>query len=154
MIENSSNGKIARNKILYNLNGMSITNSTGNWILRNNFENTVQLITQNSSGNTWDNGVEGNYWSDYNGIDADGDGVGETNLPHQGVDNYPLMDYYFTGDVNHDRTVDSTDLGLLGWAWGSLLGDPTWNAACDLNEDGIVDSSDLGWMGINWGMIL
>jgi parallel beta-helix repeat protein len=154
VIENSQNGKIVRNKILYNQNGMSITNSTSNLILRNNFDNTIQLIMQNSSGNTWDNGVEGNYWSDYNGTDTDGDGVGETDLPHQSVDNYPLVNPYFTGDVNHDGTVDSTDLGLLGLSWGKLPGEPNWNAACDLNEDESIDSSDLGWMGINWGKSL
>jgi hypothetical protein len=32
-----------------------------------------------------------NYWKDYQGQDTDGDGLGETNVPHAGIDNSPLM---------------------------------------------------------------
>ena len=41
----------------------------------------------------WDNGKEGNYWSNYTGADANRDGIGDT--PHvineKNTDNYPLM---------------------------------------------------------------
>jgi len=45
--------------------------------------------------NSWDNGEEGNYWSDYTGEDLDGNGIGDTPylIPDKGkaTDNYPLM---------------------------------------------------------------
>ncbi|MEJ2126834.1 MAG: hypothetical protein P8X84_04915 [Candidatus Bathyarchaeota archaeon] len=43
--------------------------------------------------NTWDNGVQGNYWSDYVGVDNNGDGLGDSYyfIDVNNQDNYPLM---------------------------------------------------------------
>jgi parallel beta-helix repeat protein len=153
---NCSNTKIARNQIAFNEKGLDLINSTNNLILRNNFQNGLQLILTSSANNSWDNGVEGNYWSDYSGQDLSNppDGIGDTNIPHLGVDNYPLILPYITGDVNHDGRVDPLDLGTLGATWGSFPEDPKWNVRCDLNEDESIDPVDLGLMGVNWGKSL
>ena len=72
---------------------------------RQSTETRVQMLAQVSvepanfigplplSTNNWDNGAKGNYWSDYNGTDANGDGVGDTAcyLYGNNQDNYPLM---------------------------------------------------------------
>jgi PKD repeat protein len=55
------------------------------------------------------------------------------------------------GDINNDDVVDSSDLGMLGISWGSIIGDANFNIQCDLNQDTAVDSSDLGLLGMNWG---
>jgi len=49
--------------------------------------------------NQWDNGAEGNYWSDYEGVDADGDGIGDTPYDKKSgaKDNYPLMEPWSSG---------------------------------------------------------
>lgn len=65
--------------------------SDTNILYHNNVVNNTNQAYENQT-NTWDNGAEGNYWSDYAGEDLNGDGVGDTLLPHQGVDYYPLVE--------------------------------------------------------------
>jgi nitrous oxidase accessory protein len=50
-----------------------------NALYRNNFINNTKQVEIGflDHADKWDNGKEGNYWSDYNGTDADGDGIGD-----------------------------------------------------------------------------
>jgi parallel beta-helix repeat protein len=91
----SDNNIISRNSVTNNSFGISISNSSGDIIYHNNFiDNTVQTSVT-SSNCTWDEGYPsgGNYWSDYNGTDADGDGIGDTAyvINEENQDNYPLL---------------------------------------------------------------
>jgi parallel beta-helix repeat protein len=84
----SPNSTVSGNTIAYNHWGLA---TGGNdTIYQNNFINND--IQGRGSQDRWDNGSgQGNYWSDYTGQDTDGDGVGDTLLPHLGLDNYPLV---------------------------------------------------------------
>jgi parallel beta-helix repeat protein len=60
----------------------SILNKTfSNTFFHNNLiNNAIQAGVPLGYANTWDDGFPsgGNYWSDYKGVDADGDGIGDT----------------------------------------------------------------------------
>ena len=74
-----------------------------NTIHHNNFINNTEQwddigftpwpITLPISESIWDDGKEGNHWSNYNGTDSDGDGIGDIAyiLSENNQDNYPLM---------------------------------------------------------------
>ena len=100
MIECSGN-TFSENFVMESEYGVVVGASSGNSIYSNYFINVTQQILDTEMGaglpseNSWDNGVEGNYWSDYVGADADGDGIGDS--PHllyeNNQDNHPLMDH-------------------------------------------------------------
>jgi parallel beta-helix repeat protein len=143
---------IARNTLKNNHCGASVEfYSDGNEIYHNNFMNNAHQIAA-SEGNAWDNGWEGNYWSDYNGIDLGGDGVGDTRLPWQNVDYYPLMNPYWNPcDINHDLKVDLKDVYKMVPAYGSYPGHPKWSPNCDINNDDKIDLKDYYTTCKNYG---
>ncbi len=64
--------------------------SRENVLFHNNFINNTRQISASTS--TWKNNVTENYWSDYDGTDADNDGLGDVPYTIDKVqDNRPLM---------------------------------------------------------------
>jgi len=153
--ESSNNSIIGNNlsKIAYA--SIWLEWSSNNIIYHNSFRNnTLQVIVKAGYGNSWDNGYEGNYWSDYNGSDVDGDGIGDTRLPWLGVDYFPLMNPYWNpADVNHDLKVDGKDIAIVAKAFGSYPTDPRWNPKADINKDNKADGKDIALVAKNFGKI-
>ncbi len=150
----ASHNYLRRNTILNNLYGIRFSSSHLNSIFHNNLvENSEQADLVFSYQNVWDNGCEGNYWSDYNGTDSNGDGIGDTELPWLGIDNYPLMNLYWSpADINHDLAVNLYDAVWICLAFGSQPGDPNWNPRCDIAEPyNVVDEYDLMIVCMNYG---
>jgi parallel beta-helix repeat protein len=111
-VTDSSNNQIIGNNITKN-NGYAIRftgSQRDNVFYNNNFiDNKVHEGLQVSMdkvyglglGNEWDNGEEGNYWSDYvtrypNATEVNSSGVGDTAfyINENNQDNYPLMELY------------------------------------------------------------
>jgi hypothetical protein len=102
-----SGNKIVENYIADNMQGLffgfeQVNGSAANLpsnidISQNSFvNNTMQLsgcvckvYNFSEARHAWDNGKQGNYWSDYNGTDANHDGIGDT--------------YYVVDVLNYDR---------------------------------------------------
>ena len=97
---NNISGNTITNNGLY---GIELESCSDNTVCHNNFiDNLVQVNELGLETNFWDNGCEGNYWSNYNGTDlyhsqyqneTGSDGIGD--LPYvidaNNTDHYPLM---------------------------------------------------------------
>ncbi|MEM4733247.1 MAG: hypothetical protein QXD70_01825 [Candidatus Bathyarchaeia archaeon] len=140
-----------------------------NLFYRNILINNNRHVSTNwevlGAGTLWDNGKEGNYWDDYNGADADGDGIGDTSYIVRGVvwnesagghvsfvfgrDNYPLM---FPFDV------DSVQMELPEWALRMLylsyeLPNPSPSLSATAEPTPILEPQQKEPFSITWVVI-
>ena len=101
-----SNNTVVGNTFAFNQYGLALEPPSSNTFYHNNFiQNTIQalLFGRNSDWaglvNYWDDGKEGNYWSDYHGTEIDHTGIGNPPYPLVAnwdgntvyFDNYPLI---------------------------------------------------------------
>lgn len=96
----SSNNNVSGNNIAENGYGVYPRESSSNLFYHNNFVNKFEQVYVSEAGyaNVWDDGYPsgGNYWSDYTGVDANGDSIGDTPyiIDSDNQDRYPLTTPY------------------------------------------------------------
>jgi len=136
-------------------------------IYHNNFINNTFQVRINEEDPTvyqskilWDNGCEGNYWSDHNGTDSNDDGISDIpyTINKNNTDRHPLMNVYWNPcDINHDLKVDMKDVGSAARAFDTQEGNPDWNPHTDISgpeylvPDGTVDMRDIALIARNFG---
>jgi fibronectin type 3 domain-containing protein/nitrous oxidase accessory protein NosD len=138
---------VVSNNITYNLHSVYMSGgyygSADNVFYHNNFVGNIYSVSPPSGySNTWDNGYPsgGNYWSDYTGVDANHDGIGDTPyvIDANNEDNYPLMNEWsphptqaafdFGTSVSpvhagYIRVTESTSYSAAsGYGWSSTAG--------------------------------
>ena len=109
LLVSGSNQTITGNYIANNQRGLffgfnnkvTTTIPTDIVVNHNDFENNVvqlngcgcESINSSETPHNWDDGKEGNFWSDYNGTDSNYDGVGDTPyvIDALNLDRYPLL---------------------------------------------------------------
>ena len=91
------NNIVGNNIMANNWLGIYLDSSCTNSFYHNNLANNANQVSVDPHGlpphNVWDNGMEGNYWSNYIGADSNYDGVGDTpyTIDSNNTDHYPLV---------------------------------------------------------------
>jgi nitrous oxidase accessory protein NosD len=125
-----SDNAITRNYVARNKQGVFFGwTETGNIplgieISHNSFESNERHLSgclckdynMTETPHTWDDGKEGNYWSDYNGTDANDDGIGDTSyvIDVLNQDRYPLMN----SPVSPPTVAPSVSVEMI---WAAML---------------------------------
>lgn len=94
LISHANYNSISSNTITSNKGpGIRLSGSSNNTIVWNNFMDNAQQVDTDGVPNFWDNGIEGNYWSDYIVNDTNYDGIGDIQYEtdSNNIDHYPLM---------------------------------------------------------------
>jgi parallel beta-helix repeat protein len=108
----SGNTLFGNNFTANNHDGIWLYASLDNMFYHNNFVANTEQVYSESSANVWDDGPSGgNYWSDYNGTDANHDGIGDTPyvVDANNTDRYPLMNLW-RPDATAPTVTDVTQI--------------------------------------------
>lgn len=167
VLDHSSDDNVLSNNTIesHKYSGVEIRRqSAGNLIYHNNItDNRYQALDGNPENNIWHHPLllEGNYWSDYVGVDdgsgtgkhaISGDGIGDTLIPHPKAD----FDYYPftkpggwnpspnnppTANANGPYYVDEGSPLTLDGSNSHDLDNDTLQYRWDLDSDGTWDTS-------------
>jgi len=108
--------QLCENTLQSNDYGIYLSGSDHNTFYHNNFLGSIyKEVASANSTNTWDSNFEGNYWSNYTGVDSDHDGIGDSwhEIDENNTDHCPLMgmfsDFAATSEC-HVQTICNSSI--------------------------------------------
>ena len=109
-LHGSSNNTFVGNNMLNNTYGMRLQSNSIDTIYKNNFINNTSQVSCFSQGSIWDNGAEGNFWSDYDGEDSNQDGIYDEPymINTENQDSFPLVSPFSLSRRFYCGTWDQT----------------------------------------------
>jgi parallel beta-helix repeat protein len=156
LLGGGTNNEIYENNILDNGLGIMANVWPENSIVyHNNLINNDLNARDITDKNIWDDGYPsgGNYWDDYDGVDGDGDGIGDSPYDISGdkaQDRYPLVNPWswdrLCGDANGDGIIDVSDVVYLTNYLYNNGPAPFPLCSGDANGDGVVDVGDVVYL--------
>jgi len=113
LLDNSANNTLMNNSLY--MNGLGIyLNASGNMIYMNRFSNFMNALDEGM--NIWNSSSAGNLWDDYNGTDADGNGIGDTpyivNATTGSIDYMPLANNVSSGGGQENMSGNNTGMPM------------------------------------------
>jgi nitrous oxidase accessory protein len=113
LLDNSTNNTFMNNSVDMNGLGIYLNTSSGNSIYLNKFFSNFQNALDEGK-NTWNTSSAGNLWSDYNGTDVDGNGIGDTpyivNQTTGSIDYMPLVTNISSGETQGNMSGNNTGM--------------------------------------------
>jgi parallel beta-helix repeat protein len=104
----SFDNTLVGNNIEENSYGARLLSGSEATFYHNNFIGNLNNVQSSTLGSDWDNDLEGNYWSNYDGFDHDFDGIGDVafSVGTNNTDDYPLMGLYSCFEASPDCRVE------------------------------------------------
>jgi len=144
-IWSGNNNQIIANTMINNRRDIYVLIAKNNTFYRNNIMTPTFRVFIDRSECLWDYAEEGNFWQGYSSTDSDHDGIADNPLCLDDlvIDNYPLMQPYKLGDVNHDGEINEYDLYTVAERFGSFRTQEEYMGSADIWPDGIIDIRDI-----------
>jgi hypothetical protein len=142
MYDDANYNDIIGNNITTNSHyGTLLLFSSSNSLYHNNFIDNVNGVYSYGSTNSWDNGLDGNFWSDYGGTDLDHDGIGDIQYVVNAteIDRSPLAGmfhgsrtpYGYLVEIISDSSISSFSFNLINTSQASLSFNVTGTTATE-----------------------